>query len=956
MESNDDRTGADGAQRDHQHELLCKLVFGEASDAERAEIEEALAASEHLREQRAELEATVQLVAGVRGSATSSASETLSADRHAAILKAAILPGKILGGEAWFQRPAARVAAAVTLLVGMGVAVMAVRQDQWTTFDESVMATAEVARERPTDAEPAMKLAPYGRRAVVGDPAAGAAPADFSPEVAQGAVLLGAATENQRGAGGGGSAIEPKTIYVAGAGAQSGVEVLDLSGFGGSTGPPVREGDTTLSYGSRGGGATTVEPTMVGDRPQLEVDYRGLGAPAPPVESEALKSLGYGGSGETVPPGGGGGGGGPSSPRVPLGAVAGGPSSPGPVGPAGTGRPGIPHAGAMVIKKAPGDAAGSPALAPSTRVSGETSVVPPTERLRRRSPGLDTNARSAVDVRLELTSPDRTLDADEFFLGRGAESPEEERVAPWRGAGDCLPEPLAGESPRDMYFRFWGDNPFVPTRQDGLSTFAADVDTASYGLARRMLREGFLPPREQVRTEEFVNAAKPDLAAPEDGAFALHAELAPSPFGGREDRWLLRLGVRAREVERDARPPLALTFVVDTSGSMREGNRLELVKHAIRLLVGELDSRDSIAIVRFSKDASEALPPTSATSRDAIETALFSLQPGGGTNAEAGLELGYSLASMTLMEGVQTRVVFLSDGVANLGETDQKRLADEVADSVGRGIFLNTIGVGMSNHNDVFLEQLADRGQGVCDYVGDAADARRAIVERFVGSFVTVARDVKIQVEFDPNQVVRWRQLGYENRAVADRDFRNDAVDAGEIGAGHQVTCLYELELPGGEVSREAALAKLRVRWKPVVSGEQPRAVEALELERAVTYEGAACASFDAAPRGFRRAALAAQLAECLRRSTHARGDSVEALGKAIGALLAEDRSDESAQLAEMAQAAIQLDLQSQIPALRPDDGDAAHRKAYLDALIQSLGGDPESASSEDPLSEILGR
>lgn len=931
MESNDDRTGADGAQRDHQHELLCKLVFGEASDAERAEIEEALAASEHLREQRAELEATVQLVAGVRGSATSSASETLSADRHAAILEAATPPGKTLGGEAWFRRPAARVAAAVTLLVGMGVAVMEIRQDPWVAHDQSVTASAEVPQDARTDAEPAMKrsseelLAGYGYS---GNASGGLPPADFGVEVAQGAVLLGAATENRRGAGGGGG---------------------------------VTGSDTRFDWQQ---GAPTVESTMVGERPQLEVDYRGLGAPAPPVESEALKSLGYGGSGETVPPGGGGGGGGssspgpsgPSSPGAPLGAVAGGPSSPGPVGPAGTVLPGIPHAGAMIIKKAPGDAAGSPALAPSTRVSGETSVVPPTERLRRRSPGLDVDARSAADLGLELTSLDRTLSSGDFFLGRGAESPEEERVAPWRGVGDCLPEPLAGESPRDMYFRFWGDNPFVPTRQDGLSTFAADVDTASYGLARRMLREGFLPPREQVRTEEFVNAAKPDLAAPEDGAFALHAELAPSPFGGREDRWLLRLGVRAREVDRDARPPLALTFVVDTSGSMRQGNRLELVKHAIRLLVGELDSRDSIAIVRFSKEATEALPPTSATSRDAIETALFSLQPGGGTNAEAGLELGYSLASMTLMEGVQTRVVFLSDGVANLGETDQKRLADEVADSVGRGIFLNTIGVGMANHNDVFLEQLADRGQGVCDYVGDAADARRAIVERFVGSFVTVARDVKIQVEFDPNQVVRWRQLGYENRAVADRDFRNDAVDAGEIGAGHQVTCLYELELPGGEVSREAALARLRVRWKPVVSGEQPRAVEALELERPVTYEGAACASFDAAPRGFRRAALAAQLAECLRRSTHARGDSVEAVGKAIGALLAEDRSDESAQLAEMAQAAIQLDLQSQIPAVGPDDGDAAHRKAYLDALIQSLGGDPESASGEDPLSEILGR
>lgn len=918
MESNDDRTGADGAQRDHQHELLCKLVFGEASDAERAEIEEALAASEHLREQRAELEATVQLVAGVRGSATSSGSETLSADRHAAILEAATPPGKILGGEAWFRRPAARVAAAVTLLVGMGVAVMELRQDPWVAHDQSVTASTEMPQDARTDAEPAMKRSSEERLTAIGysgNASEGASPADFGVEVAQGAVVLDVAVENRRGAGGGGGT-RPNSVYVAGGGSAPGHSVLDLSGFLPPTSPPAREGEAGSSYGSRDGGATTIEPATGGRNPQ--VDYRGLGQPGSPVETEALNGLGYGGSGLAGPPASGGGGGGPVSP---------GPSAPG---------------------------------SPATRASGETK----TEGLGRQSLGLDVSSRPATKLAFELNSSQRELDrdsgavdVDDFFLGRGEEAVI---AAPWRGAGDSLPEPLIGESPRDMYFRFWGDNPFVPTRQDGLSTFAADVDTASYGLARRMLREGFLPPREQVRTEEFVNAAKPDLAAPEDGAFALHAELAPSPFGGREDRWLLRLGVRAREVERDARPPLALTFVVDTSGSMREGNRLELVKHAIRLLVGELDSRDSIAIVRFSNDATEALPPTSAASRDAIETALFSLQPGGGTNAEAGLELGYSLASMTLLEGVQTRVVFLSDGVANLGETDQKRLADEVADSVGRGIFLNTIGVGMSNHNDVFLEQLADRGQGVCDYVGDAADARRAIVERFVGSFVTVARDVKIQVEFDPTQVVRWRQLGYENRAVADRDFRNDAVDAGEIGAGHQVTCLYELELPGGEVSREAALAKLRVRWKPVVSGEQPRAVEALELERGVTYEGAACASFEAAPRGFRRAALAAQLAECLRRSTHARGDSVEALGKAIAALLAEDRSDESAQLAEMAQAAIRLDLQGEIPALGPDDGDAAHRKAYLDALIQSLGGDPgadpSGEAAEDQLSEILNR
>ena len=184
------------------------------------------------------------------------------------------------------------------------------------------------------------------------------------------------------------------------------------------------------------------------------------------------------------------------------------------------------------------------------------------------------------------------------------------------------PKRLPKERPSAMFFRFWGDNPFVVTDTDARSTFAADVDTASFTLAERMLKDGMVPAREQIRTEEFVNFSRADMAPPTKDTFALHGELAPSPFGGREDRWLLRVGLRAAEIDRDQRPALALTFVVDTSGSMKENNRLELVKHAMRLLVGERDARDSIAIVRFSNQASEVLPPTSAAARDAPAEAL----------------------------------------------------------------------------------------------------------------------------------------------------------------------------------------------------------------------------------------------------------------------------------------------------------------------------------------------
>ncbi|MFK7739164.1 MAG: von Willebrand factor type A domain-containing protein [Planctomycetota bacterium] len=449
--------------------------------------------------------------------------------------------------------------------------------------------------------------------------------------------------------------------------------------------------------------------------------------------------------------------------------------------------------------------------------------------------------------------------------------------------------PGDGEQPRDMYFRFWGDNAFERTRSDALATFAADVDTASFVLARRYLRDGVLPQKAQIRTEEFVNYFDPDLAPPTDGSdFAVHAELAPSLFGGSSQRYLMRVGLRAREIPVAEREPLALTFVVDTSGSMKEGQRLELVKHALMTLVSRLDERDRIGLVSFSSQARLVLPMTEASKTAEIAAVVQGLSANGGTNAEAGLKLGYDLAATGLAPERLSRVVFLSDGVANVGQTDQNRINADVAEQRESGILLNTIGVGMGNHNDVFLEQLANKGDGVCDYVDDARSVHRAIVERFAGALQPVAADVKIQVEFDGGQVLRWRQIGYENRAVADNDFRNDAVDAGEVGSGHQVTALFELEtasaaaeIAASASAGDARWATVRVRWLPPRrAGQDPAKREAKEIAHRV--DAAAFASFADSTPGFRRATLVAQFAEVLRRSSHAAGDSFEELKQGI--------------------------------------------------------------------------
>lgn len=496
------------------------------------------------------------------------------------------------------------------------------------------------------------------------------------------------------------------------------------------------------------------------------------------------------------------------------------------------------------------------------------------------------------------------------------------------------------EKPSMMYFRFWGDNGFEFPVQDALSTFAADVDTASYTLARNYIQKGYLPERAQIRTEEFVNYFTPDVPAPTDGrTFNVTHELAPNPFGPETagtvsfdivdgevafqqalpNRWTLRVGVRGEVIPDAERDPLALTFVIDVSGSMEQENRLELVKHSLRMLVNELGPDDQIAIVTFANDARRLLTMQSASNRSAIETALYSMSAGGGTNAEGGLLKGYEEAVLGFTEGAVNRVVFLSDGVGNIGETNEQSLLAEVKRAREKGIYLNTVGVGMGNHNDRFLEQLANGGDGLCNYVDGPAEAERALVTNFTSAMQPIARDVKLQVEFDPEQVVAYRLLGYENRAIADADFRNDKVDAGELGSGHQVVALYELVLKDVDTTGARPLCTTRVRHK-VPYGELEKGAEdvATEMEVAGTWADAK-GSFEQASAGFQKSALAAQFAEFLRRSTHAKDESVSELRVAIERL---DRATDDAEVKELA-ALVQL-CQGQLEkALRQADAPA---------------------------------
>jgi Ca-activated chloride channel homolog len=424
-----------------------------------------------------------------------------------------------------------------------------------------------------------------------------------------------------------------------------------------------------------------------------------------------------------------------------------------------------------------------------------------------------------------------------------------------------------GATPYDgVTYQDPGVNPFVPTDRDQQSTFALDVDTASYAIAQRYVDDGNLPDPASVRVEEFVNAFDQGYAAPEDGTFAIHADGAPSPFLAG-DEVLLRIGIKAREVRDRARPDAALTFVVDTSGSMGREDRLGLVQQSLAYLVDRLGPHDTVAIVTYGTDARLVLEPTPVRDASKILDAIEGLRADGSTNAEAGLRLGYRLAADHLLEGGINRVILASDGVANVGNTDPADILRRISWDASLGIQLVSVGVGMGNYNDVLMEQLADQGDGFYAYLNTLDDARRLFGEALTSTLETVALDARAQVDFNPDVVEAYRLIGYENRALPDASFRDDRVDAGAIGAGHASTALYALRLTG-EGGRSDRIATVSLRWSDPDTGRTEEIAQDVRPD-------AILASFSASPATFQLDALVAAAAEVLRGSRWADGYTI---------------------------------------------------------------------------------
>ena len=453
----------------------------------------------------------------------------------------------------------------------------------------------------------------------------------------------------------------------------------------------------------------------------------------------------------------------------------------------------------------------------------------------------------------------------------GGDNEEGDEIAAFGYTSAAL-NPPNGAAYNDVFFKDYGTNPFIDTEDDHLSTFGMDVDTASYAVTRRYLRDGNLPPPEAVRVEEFVNAFDYNYLPPSDEAFAVHIEGAPSRFGDGKRLQLLRIGIQGRIIPDENRKDAMLTFVIDVSGSMAMENRLELVKRSLTLLVEQLRPGDEVAIVVYGSRARTVLPHTGIEGREEILAAIHSLAPDGVTNAEEGLRLGYTLALRNAKVGGINRVILCSDGVANVGETGPDAILRKIRSHVGEGITLTTIGFGMGNYNDVLMEQLANKGNGSYAYVDTLNEAKRIFVENLTGTLQLIAKDAKVQVDFNPQVVSRFRLLGYENRRLDHEDFRDDKADGGEIGSGHSVTALYEIKLHEGATGQ---LATVFIRH------EDPDTRRISEINEDI-FTTQLRRNFEDASAEFQLAATIAEFAEILRESFWAQEGSLEAVSQSI--------------------------------------------------------------------------
>ncbi|MCB0076474.1 MAG: VWA domain-containing protein [Anaerolineales bacterium] len=421
------------------------------------------------------------------------------------------------------------------------------------------------------------------------------------------------------------------------------------------------------------------------------------------------------------------------------------------------------------------------------------------------------------------------------------------------------------------------ENPFLAAQSNPLSTFSIDVDTASYSNSRRFINSSQLPPPDAVRIEEFINYFDYDYPQPDgEQPFSVNTELSVAPWN--PSHYLVQIGIQGVDVATEDLPPSNLVFLLDVSGSMNDANKLPLVKQGFRLLVDQLTERDRVAIVVYAGSSGLVLPPTSGADKATIMAAIDNLDAGGSTAGGEGIQLAYDVAQESFIDGGNNRVVLATDGDFNVGPSSDGELVRLIEEKREAGVFLSILGFGTGNYKDSKMEQLADKGNGNYAYIDGIREAEKVLVSEMAGTLLTIAKDVKIQVEFNPAKVQGYRLIGFENRLLAKEDFNDDTKDAGELGAGHTVTALYELvpvgvEMPTGvddliyqesniseaaQQSNELMTVKLRYKQpdgdtsqlisQPVLEGELP---------------------LDSASDDFRFAAAVAEFGMLLRDSEH---------------------------------------------------------------------------------------
>ncbi len=478
----------------------------------------------------------------------------------------------------------------------------------------------------------------------------------------------------------------------------------------------------------------------------------------------------------------------------------------------------------------------------------------------------------------EQSTAAKQADAGNYLLAPNAGAPVLHELAQSASRGMPYLPPRSrqpGAGSRESYDAI-EENRFINALYDPLSTFSIDVDTASYANVRRFINGGSLPPKGAVRTEEMINYFTYALPEPNNNEpFSLQVEVGPSPFN--QAYKLVKIGLKAKDQAQEKLPPSNLVFLIDVSGSMNQTNKLPLLKQSLKLLARKLNSRDRVAIVVYAGADHIVLQATPGNETETIISAVDNLHSGGSTHASSGIITAYELAARSYMPNGNNRVILVSDGDFNVGLTSRSELQELIEEKRRSGVYLTVLGFGNGNYHDDTMEILADKGNGNYAYIDSLLEAKKVLIKERSGTLFALANDVKIQVEFNPSRVGAYRLIGYENRALADEDFRDDTKDAGEIGLGHNVTALYEVipagspDIPridelkyqrpaAGKVTAKSDLLTVKLRYKPIGSEQSTQiARSAKDSDR----------NLDQTSSDFRFAASVAGFAMLLKQSDH---------------------------------------------------------------------------------------